>query len=101
MKSKKTIQERFAKGRATLDEFGRDDTVWKPCIANAVLELLAETGAVTAETVLARVEAMASGPMFIGRAKLSEQTTKLASETATARLLEAIAKHHGEGEQRP
>lgn len=95
----KVVKDRLAKAAETLTNLGREEIIWKRIIANAVLDVLAETGELPVDAVLARIAAHGNRSVSITGTALTVEAAKLGSETATAHLLEAIAKHQGKAEQ--
>lgn len=85
--------KRLERAKETLDNFGKQEAVWKRRLADAVLALIQEGCDVTVDTLRDRLAALGEKTISIEGTDMKIEMSRLASETAIAHLDKAVAAH--------
>jgi len=85
--------KRLERAKETLENFGRQEVVWKRRLADAVLALIQDGREVTVETLKDRLAVLGEKTISIEGTDMKIEMSQAASETAIAHLDKAIAVH--------
>lgn len=91
----KKVSERLLQARAKIEDLTAEKATWAHMLADATLELFEQQEAITADQLLAAIQARATAPIRVSGTEMTIEFTRKTSEVAIKHLSEAVRKREG------